>query len=194
MGIDAGYGIGSLKPGVCTTATRPASPFTGQLIYDTTIAQTLIWSGSAWVPDSKVVQIVTATHATSVTNTTSTFANTGLNATITPTSSSNKILVFVNQNGCLNMRDNSNPNIWMELKLLRVSTDITNMEMMGGYKNGASNISHFGTCAATYLDSPATTSSTNYKTMFRCNSASTEGVVVQSSSSVSFICLMEVTP
>ena len=38
-----------IKPGVCTTATRPASPYTGQLIYDTTLSQTLADNGSAWV-------------------------------------------------------------------------------------------------------------------------------------------------
>jgi hypothetical protein len=41
-----------VKPGVCTTATRPASPFTGQLIYDTTVSQTLAWNGSAWTVQS----------------------------------------------------------------------------------------------------------------------------------------------
>ena len=38
-----------IKPGVCTTATRPSSPYTGQMIYDTTVSQTLVWNGSAWV-------------------------------------------------------------------------------------------------------------------------------------------------
>ena len=38
-----------VQPAVCTTATRPASPYTGQAIYDTTLAQTLAYNGSAWV-------------------------------------------------------------------------------------------------------------------------------------------------
>ena len=38
-----------VKPGVCTSSTRPASPFTGQLIYDTDTSQVLSWNGSAWV-------------------------------------------------------------------------------------------------------------------------------------------------
>ena len=58
MGLDSAYGIGSLKPGVCTTATRPASPFTGQTIYDTTTATTLVWNGTAWVGTGKLLQIV----------------------------------------------------------------------------------------------------------------------------------------
>ena len=49
MGIDAGYGIGSVKPGVCTSTTRPASPFTGQIIYETDTTLAKVWTGSAWV-------------------------------------------------------------------------------------------------------------------------------------------------
>jgi hypothetical protein len=50
MGIASYSGASSaIKPGVVTTATRPSSPFVGQLIYDTTLSQTLAWNGSAWV-------------------------------------------------------------------------------------------------------------------------------------------------
>ena len=49
MGIDSGYGIGSVKPGVCTSLTRPASPYNGQVIYMTDVDQTAVWDGSSWV-------------------------------------------------------------------------------------------------------------------------------------------------
>ena len=49
MGISEGYGIGSLKPGVCTSSTRPASPFDGQVVYMTDVDQTAIWDGTAWI-------------------------------------------------------------------------------------------------------------------------------------------------
>jgi len=51
MGLDNGYGlgIGSLKPGVCTSSTRPASPFDGQMIYETDTDRVLVWNNSAWV-------------------------------------------------------------------------------------------------------------------------------------------------
>jgi hypothetical protein len=38
-----------VKPGVCTSTTRPASPFDGQVIYMTDVDQTAVWDGSAWV-------------------------------------------------------------------------------------------------------------------------------------------------
>jgi len=49
MGLDAGYGIGSVMPGVCTSTTRPGSPFTGQIIYETDTTLAKVWNGSAWV-------------------------------------------------------------------------------------------------------------------------------------------------
>ena len=38
-----------VKPGVCTSTTRPASPFEGQLIYETDTDVVRVWTGSAWV-------------------------------------------------------------------------------------------------------------------------------------------------
>jgi hypothetical protein len=36
-------------PVAVSTANRPASPFTNQLIFDTTLHQIMYWSGSEWV-------------------------------------------------------------------------------------------------------------------------------------------------
>ncbi len=48
----------------------------------------------------RVLQVVSATTATAVTNNTNVQADTGLTATITPQSTSSKILVMVSQAGC----------------------------------------------------------------------------------------------
>ena len=48
MGLDAAYGIGSVKPGVCTSSTRPASPYDGQVVYQTDTDQTAVWDGTQW--------------------------------------------------------------------------------------------------------------------------------------------------
>jgi hypothetical protein len=37
-----------IKPGVCTSSTRPASPFDGQVIYETDTNRTLVFNGSTW--------------------------------------------------------------------------------------------------------------------------------------------------
>jgi hypothetical protein len=38
-----------IKPGVCTSSTRPTVPYTGQLIYETDTGMVAAWNGSAWV-------------------------------------------------------------------------------------------------------------------------------------------------
>lgn len=38
-----------VRPGVCTSSTKPASPYDGQVIYMTDVDQTAVWDGSAWV-------------------------------------------------------------------------------------------------------------------------------------------------
>ena len=43
-------GLAGLKPGVVdSTATRPASPFEGQVIFQKDTDQLLVWNGTAWV-------------------------------------------------------------------------------------------------------------------------------------------------
>jgi hypothetical protein len=40
-------GVG-IRPGVCTSATRPTAPYEGQMLYETDTDLTYIWGGSAW--------------------------------------------------------------------------------------------------------------------------------------------------
>ena len=49
MGLSQQIGSSSLsKPGVCTSSTRPATPYEGQMIYETDTDKVLVWNGSAW--------------------------------------------------------------------------------------------------------------------------------------------------
>ena len=49
MGISQQIGASSLsKPGVCTSSTRPATPYEGQMIYETDTDKVLVYNGSAW--------------------------------------------------------------------------------------------------------------------------------------------------
>jgi len=102
------------------------------------------------------LQVVNATYS-SVTNMSSgTYADTGLTASITPSSASNKILVFVNQSG-VNCSANNNG---INLKLVRNSTDLITFAVAYCYSVSGAIMS----ASTVYLDSPNTTSSVTYKT------------------------------
>ena len=45
-----------LRPGVCTSTTRPTAPYEGQMIYETDTDKMLIWIGSAWVIPNQTTQ------------------------------------------------------------------------------------------------------------------------------------------
>ena len=157
------------------------------LVADSTASTGLKWATAPTT--SKVVQIVTATTNTQTTNATTTYADTTLTATITPTSASNKVLVFVSQNG---VAKTGGATLSYSIQLLRGATAITFPSYVGGVATGVSDVYGFSVSTA-YLDSPATTSATTYKTQFKASSA-TYAVHVQYNNPDSSIVLMEVTP
>jgi hypothetical protein len=132
-----------------------------------------------------ILQVVSATYGTNTTSSSATFADTGLTATITPSSASSKILILVYQNGVGKVN-----NHYVKLRLLRSVTEIIVFENEGGWTNSTATnrIGSVGTC---YLDSPNTTSATTYKTQF-ASAAGGATVYVQAGSAVSTITLMEI--
>jgi hypothetical protein len=144
-------------------------------------------TGMKWDYD-KVVQIVAAETQTQVALATSTLTDTTLTATITPKSSSNKVLVFLSQNGVLKDSTNTSASI----KLLRGATTIRDMVTYAAYTGSTATVGGLSVVGM-YLDSPATTSATTYKTQFRSEANSSQ-VIVQHGGATSSIVLMEVTP
>ncbi len=141
----------------------------------------------------KVLQVVQGTFSTSITTNSSSFSDVGLSATITPSSSSNKILITVDLNG-VESRDNRT---WLDAKLLRGSTDIvSNFGGRAGYgqRYGATDSDYHrgvGAVTCSFLDSPSTTSATTYKIQY-ASSVNVQSIGVCSVGCSSFITLMEV--
>jgi hypothetical protein len=134
----------------------------------------------------KVLQVVNATYSTQTSSSTDTYADTGLTASITPSSVSSNVLVIVNQAGCMKETNNT----YLRLRLLRGATGIADFEQYGGF-TGSVDTSSFGACSVTILDSPSTTSATTYKTQMMSNN-NNAAVYVQTNSSVSSITLVEI--
>lgn len=134
-----------------------------------------------------ILQVVNGTTSTAVSTSGTTYIDTGLTATITPSSASNKILVLVSQNGI--NKDNINQNAGLNLKLFRGATEIGFGYVFGF--TGSAIRNYPGTGSFCVLDSPATTSPVTYKTQFM-NDSGAGTVEVQRVNSTSQITLLEV--
>jgi hypothetical protein len=109
---------------------------------------------AAKMPVGSVLQVVEGTFAGQASSSSGTFADTGLSASITPSSASNKILVFFTS-PCLAGGSGSE----LGARIVRNSTQIT-----ASYKIGGAAI--FASCTGIIYDSPSATSSTTYKIQF----------------------------
>jgi hypothetical protein len=115
------------------------------------------------LPAGSVLQVVQSTLATFSTTTSTTFTDTGLSASITPSSSSSKILIISSAGvGSSSSAGGS---------LNRIVRDSTAIFTQGVVYSGAAGTVYAAT-SLVYLDSPATTSSTTYKIQFATQSAS----------------------
>lgn len=96
-----------IKPGVCTSTTRPAVPYEGQLIYETDTDRVASWNGSAWVytHSSGMVYLSGATFSGSstVSMPASTFTTTYRNylviLRVTASANDQQLLMRVNNSG-----------------------------------------------------------------------------------------------
>jgi hypothetical protein len=135
------------------------------------------------------LQVVQATYSTQTSSSSTSYADTGLTASITPTSASSKILVLVHQNGVYRTSGNANNSV--SIKLLRDSTDICLIAEYTGFTGTTLNL-QIGSSSVAFLDNPSTTSATAYKTQFRNTVTSSALVAVQTDGQVSTITLMEI--
>ena len=141
----------------------------------------------------RVLQVVEGSTSTLVSNATSSYVDTGLTASITPSSASSKILVMFSQQASSN-RTATTGDMYLDLQLLRGVTVLIEYADYAHYA-GAASLSALGMqMSATYLDSPATTSSTTYKLQGRPDSTANSQTAAfqQGNRGRSSIILMEI--
>jgi len=178
------------------TITLPNAPpsVSGQALTATTAGV------GSWASTGKVLQVVYGSLTASFSTASTTFVDTGLTATITPSSSSNKVLVF------LNTMLSSAAGGLVIVNILRGATsiisntsggqtDTDNAWGTGGGFNQTGNDRITDNPSMVYLDSPAASTATIYKMQLKVDSST--GYVNQwglntGKGGVSTLCLMEI--
>ena len=164
-----------------------------------TIAGTLTTASQsiakASLPTGSVLQVVNGSYNLEVSTALNALVDTNLTASITPLFSTSKILCIVNMCGVAKAAGNTQTNLGFYL--LRGASTIIQFEYTACYTNTSLEL-RGGSVSTTYLDSPATTSSTTYKVQFNSNGGTGTGYVQKASSgtggstSTSTITLMEI--
>ena len=137
----------------------------------------------------RVLQVVAGTTSTQTTSSLTSFVDTNLTATITPSSATSKVLVLVSQADCFKTAGNTQNA--MTLKLLRGATVISTLALNIGYTNSALQVSF--NVPGIFLDSPASTSALTYKTQYANLTAAAEVGCQIGNTSTSTIILCEIS-
>ena len=182
-GTITGISVGGLPDGIVDTDMLAANA----------VSSAKLASGAG----GKVLQTVSSSTTSQHTNETGTFEDTNLSGSITPSSTSSKILVMVSQAFEFQRANNEAGG---SFRLLRDSTVIDSAVSSDGgkykyyhYSNAASNLSIYTCYSVTILDSPNTTSAITYKTQSACYIANNSARIKSQSGSIpSYITMMEI--
>jgi len=174
-------------PNTSSDRTLTLPDATGTLLNSDGSGASLTGLTSSQMPTGSVLQVVTGTTESQVT-TTGAETDTGLTATITPSSTSNKILVMVAQMGLMKVGSSSSARI--KIRLYRGATNINSSD--GNMYPFVNTSLRHGGFAMQILDSPSADTATTYKTTLTGADATNVYVQKDSNSGISSIVLMEI--
>lgn len=145
MGLDNAYGVGSLKSGVCTSTTRPASPYEGQVIYETDTDLVKAWDGSSWITIGPTtiptlpptVRMGASNVATSQTITSASYQDLGTVQSVTLTTGTSALISVA----AMFTRPSPETNWWMGCAVSGATTIAASDELAAkGYSYGHSDL------------------------------------------------------
>jgi hypothetical protein len=165
-----------------STPARRAIGTTGQVL--TVSGGVPVWSSPAG--GGKILQVIQGTSTTFVGSSTTTFIDSGLSASITPSATSSRILILTAQ---LYAKTSGNSNNRVKTQMVRNSTVIAGMST-DALDTGTA-LRNVGFISYHYVDSPNTTSATTYKVQF-ANDFTSAQVFVNGFPDTSTIILMEI--
>jgi hypothetical protein len=130
------------------------------------------YNGSAWVNaggGGKILQVVSTVKVDTFFSTSTSFTDiTGMSVSITPSSATSKVLVFLNLYTSFNGAGDVLVNLVRDSTAISQSTGATNNTTMYGQVDSNNGIAN---ATSVFLDSPATTSATTYKAQMRVTSS-----------------------
>jgi len=159
----------------------------GSMTVDSTAGVTFPAGGNPQAAPSKVLQVIQSAQSIQVSSNSNSFISTGLSASITPLFSTSKIYIIISSTIANTGNGQGNFTIY------RNSTNL------GGGSSGQASFQQtysssgyqFFPIIMSYLDSPATTSSTTYTAYYQTQSGSTN-TYFGSNNQLSTITLMEI--
>lgn len=150
---------------VPTYYTRDSSPVQAGVVTD--LAAHLKGLDNYFNSFLRIRQVISTNYSTETSTTSQTLTNTGLNLSITPTSTNSKILVIATTP--IRVDNSPNTGYYEAAGVVTLRRDSTNIQShgVGGnlWINGTK--AFFTLSSFVYIDSPNTTSTINYKTMIK---------------------------
>ena len=141
------------------TLDAPAVAGTTTLTLPTTSGTVLTNGTNTNFPAGSILQVVQGLYTTQVLSTNTTYVDTGLTATITPSSTSSKILVLVTADG---VYASGSTNAIAAFRIVKNGSSLYEFGN-GGNSTVTSLTIVTGSCSVNYLDSPASISALTYK-------------------------------
>jgi hypothetical protein len=194
--VNQGAGVCTITAGTATVTTAGSLAMganeTGQLYFLSASAAIFSEYTQTAGGGGKVLQVVSTTYATSTSIATASYADTGLTLSITPTLNTSKVLVLTYQ-GFNTTRQTGQCGAGVQL--LRGATVLTTPtgDLIAGAASGAASAGTSQTVSISYLDSPATTSATTYKTQGKPETtANSSTLVAQYGNTTSTMVLLEI--
>ena len=141
----------------------------GQMAYLEDTNTTQYYDGSSWaaVAGGKILQIIQATYSTAESTSSDSYVDTSLDATITPSAATSKVLIICNVSWKTERTQVSSGYVYHAIE--RSGSQIWE-QVSGQYYDAQSSVvvrNIIGNSTLTYLDSPATTSATTYTLQHR---------------------------
>jgi hypothetical protein len=195
--VNQGAGVCTITAGTATVSTAGSLAMganeTGQLYFLSASAAIFSEYTQSAAAGGKVLQVIMGEYSTpTVTVSSTTFTDTGMSASITPSSATSKVLVLTSQPFYMYK---SGAEMAIGLRVRRGATTIA--DLSGGGDSGwymnttnGSRADMQGRVAFNYLDSPATTSATTYT--MQGNTYGSGSVAFSNGSTPATIILMEI--